>query len=193
MDFSYVLTLLWVRALLLIQPHFTTSLDSSPIALRYHTLLLCPSAETAAAQNVSPAYQKTSLHSGDDQSEFIAPWNLTRHPSRMADIYVLWLFGLLLANYPADQSAAQPASCRRPLWRFVRQACCSATDAAGVRRGGGVRSNVNYSGCGGLICGLVWRWDPKFVCVFVRVSLVHTACWNTCRRVFAYTVHLSRP
>lgn len=52
--------------------------------------------------------------------------------NRMADIYVLWLFQPLPGNYPADQSMAQPASRLHPLWQFVSQACCSATDAAGV-------------------------------------------------------------
>lgn len=49
----------------------------------------------------------------------------------MPDIYVLWLFQQLPGNYPADQSVAQSASCFHPLWQFVSQACCSATDAVG--------------------------------------------------------------
>lgn len=75
--------------------------------------------------------------------------------NRMADIYVLWLFQPLPGNYPADQSAAQPASCFHPLWQFVSQACCSATDAVGVRALLCCEcSNVNRASCGGLL--VVW-------------------------------------
>lgn len=61
------------------------------------------------------------------------PEELNSLSNRTADIYVLWLFQPLPANYPADQSAAPPVSCFHPLWQCVTQACCSATDAVGVR------------------------------------------------------------
>ena len=108
--------------------------------------------------------------------------------SRMADIYVLWLTQPLLANYPADQSEAQSASCFHPPWQFVSQACCSATDAARVRVplccSCKSCSNVNRSGCGVIFVACFGDCE----CVSTVYTHTHTICvhasgWYICALV----------
>lgn len=101
--------------------------------------------------------------------------------NRMADIYVLWLFQPLPGNYPADQSVAQPASCFHPLWQFVSQACCSATDAVGSGHFFCCScSDVNHAGCGGLFVAWFGNWrEGVWVCLCVSTANTHTICINT--------------
>lgn len=127
--------------------------------------------------------------------------------SRMADIYVLWPFQPILANYPADQSVAQDASCFHPLWPFVSQACCSATDAVGVRAllRCSYRSAVLETLVG--VGGYLWHGlgiGVEGFCKYVCIYCIHTpyvsipmCTYNMLERVFAYvyvfvyTAHLS--
>lgn len=51
-----------------------------------------PAQQTDHGAKCSPAYQTTRLHPGDNQSDFITV-ELNSPSKRMADIYVLWLFG----------------------------------------------------------------------------------------------------
>lgn len=111
---SFAVTLCGVSAPLLSSSHCPTS---TPL-----TSHLAPS---CSAQNVCQLTRQ--------RARVYCPMELNSLSNRAADIYVLWLFQPLPANYPADQSVAQPASCFHPLWQFVSQACCSATDAVGVR------------------------------------------------------------
>lgn len=130
------------------------------------------------------------------------PVELNLLSSKMADIYVLWLFQALLANYSADQSVAQAASCFHPLWQFVSQACCSAADAVGVRASlrCSCRSAVMETmvGASYLWCGL--GIGVEGFCKYVCIYCIHTPyVWipvctyrmleHVC--VFVYIAHLS--
>lgn len=104
------------------------------------------------------------------------PVELNLLSSKMADIYVLWLFQELLANYFADQSVTQTASCFNPLWQFVSQACCSATDAVGVRAPlrCSCRSAVMEAlvGASYLWCGL--GIGVEGFCKYVHIYCIHS-------------------
>lgn len=119
------------------------------------------------------------------------PVELNSLSDRMADIYVLRLFQPLLANYPADQSAAQPASCLHPLWQFVSQACCSVTDAVGVRAP--LCCRLQYAECGGLFVafGVKGLWVSSVythtICINTHVYIQYAGtCVFVC--VFVYTI-----
>lgn len=126
-----------------------------------------PSAQCSAAS------QTANLRSGGNPFSLSPGGTEVPLQHRMLHIYVFWL---ILANCPADQSVAQAVSCHQPPWLFVSQACCSATDAKGFkappRRGCGFA--VNHGGCWTILIRFVGHWSGGGgQCVWIYCAIHH--------------------
>lgn len=78
MNFAVTFWCVCTFILFLFLLHFYST--SLPSYLHSDAVLL-PAQQRSPGTKCSPAYQTRSLHSGDNQSEFIAPWNLTHYPT----------------------------------------------------------------------------------------------------------------